>query len=80
MCAEHDIVQKFVKPDCRWQNGKVGRLNRTRLTEWAYRGVFTSNEERGAALAPWIESLTTLNAFAAHAEATNPPIGRLLPT
>lgn len=27
--------QKFIKPLCRWQNGKVERLNRTLATEWA---------------------------------------------
>ena len=43
ICAEHDIKQKFIKPHCPWQNGKVERLNRTLQTEWAYRQVFTSN-------------------------------------
>jgi hypothetical protein len=28
-------------------------------TEWAYRQVFTSNAERGNALAPWIEYYNT---------------------
>ena len=27
VCAEHDIKQKFIKPHCPWQNGKVERLN-----------------------------------------------------
>ena len=35
--------QIFIKAHCPWQNGKVERLNRTLLTEWAYRQVFTSN-------------------------------------
>jgi len=47
--------QVFIRPHCPWQNGKVERLNRTLTTEWAYRQVFTSNTERHAALAPWIE-------------------------
>jgi transposase InsO family protein len=45
----------FIKPRCPWQNGKVERLNRTLQTEWAYRHPFTSNTERTAALATWIE-------------------------
>jgi transposase InsO family protein len=35
--------QVFIRPHCPWQNGKVGRLNRTLQREWAYRQVFTSN-------------------------------------
>lgn len=45
----------FIKPHCPWQNGKVERLNRTLQNEWAYRQVFTSNDERTEALAPWLE-------------------------
>ena len=37
-------------PHCPWQNGKVERFNRTLATEWAYRQVFTTNDERTAAL------------------------------
>jgi transposase InsO family protein len=55
ICAAHDIKQKFIKPHCPWQNGKVERLNRTLQTEWAYRQVFVSNTERAAALAPWLD-------------------------
>jgi len=43
---------KLIKPHCPWQNGKVERLNRTLRTEWAYRQVFTTNDERYAASAP----------------------------
>ena len=59
ICAQHGIQQKFIKPHCPWQNGKVERLNRTLATEWAYRQVFTSNAERAAALTPWIEYYNT---------------------
>jgi transposase InsO family protein len=52
VCAQLGARQKFIKPHCPWQNGKVERLNRTLVTEWAYRQVFTSNAERAAALAP----------------------------
>ena len=55
MCADLGIHQIFIKPHCPWQNGKVERLNRTLLVEWAYRQIFTTNDERTAALAPWLE-------------------------
>jgi transposase InsO family protein len=47
--------QRFIKPHCPWTNGKVERFNRTLQTEWAYRQPFTSNADRAAALAPWLE-------------------------
>jgi transposase InsO family protein len=70
--------QKFIKPHCPWQNGKVERLNRTLTTEWAYRQVFTSNAERTAALAPWIEQYNTRRRHSALGG--RPPISRLAPT
>ena len=78
LCAERGIVQKFIKPHCPWQNGKVERLNRTLATEWAYRQVFTSNDERAAALAPWLEHYNTERRHSALRG--KPPISRLLPT
>ena len=65
-------------PHCPWQNGKVERLNRTLLTEWAYRQVFTTNDERAAALAPWLEHYNTQRRHSALGGL--PPISRLLPT
>ena len=53
--AAHRTRHLFIKPHCPWQNGKVERLNRTLQTEWAYRQVFTTNDERAAALAPWLD-------------------------
>ena len=78
VCAERGIVQKFIKPHCPWQNGKVERLNRTLQTEWAYRQVFTSNTERTAALAPWIEYYNTRRRHSALGGL--PPTSRLPPT
>jgi transposase InsO family protein len=78
LCAEHGITQKFIRPHCPWQNGKVERLNRALATEWAYRQVFTSNEERAAALAPWLEHYNTERRHSALGG--KPPISRLLPT
>jgi transposase InsO family protein len=57
--ADLGAKQKFIKPHCPWQNGKVERLNRTLATEWAYRQLFTSNDQRAAALAPWLEHYNT---------------------
>ena len=45
----------LIRPHCPWQNGKVERFNRTLQIEWAYRQVFTSNDQRAAALGPWLE-------------------------
>jgi transposase len=56
---ELGATHKFIKPHCPWQNGKVERFNRTLQTEWAYREVFTSNDQRTAALAPWLEHYNT---------------------
>jgi transposase InsO family protein len=78
VCADHDIKQKFIKPHCPWQNGKVERLNRTLTTEWAYRQVFTTNDERSAALAPWLEHYNTERRHSALGG--KPPISRLRPT
>ena len=70
--------QMFIKPHCPWQNGKVERLNRTLHTEWAYRQVFTTNDERTAALAPWLEHYNTQRRHSALGG--HPPISRLSPT
>jgi transposase InsO family protein len=78
VCASLGARQKFIKPHCPWQNGKVERLNRTLVTEWAYRQVFTSNAERSAALAPWIEHYNTQRRHSALGGL--PPISRLAPT
>jgi transposase InsO family protein len=75
ICAAQSIEQLFIKPHCPWQNGKAERLNRTLLTEWAYREVFTSNDDRTAALAPWLEHYNTDRRHSALGG--QPPISRL---
>jgi transposase InsO family protein len=75
VCARHGITQKFIKPHCPWQNGKVERLNRTLLTEWAYRRPYQTNDERTAALAPWVEHYNTVRRHSALGG--HPPISRL---
>jgi transposase InsO family protein len=77
-CAAAEIKQVFIRPHCPWQNGKVERLNRTLLTEWAYRQVFVTNDERAAALAPWLEYYNTRRRHSALGGL--PPVSRLLPT
>ena len=78
VCSALGARQKFIKPHCPWQNGKVERLNRTLATEWAYRQPFTSNEQRTAALAPWIEHYNTRRRHSALGGRS--PISRLAPT
>ncbi|MCU1486410.1 MAG: Integrase, catalytic region [Actinomycetia bacterium] len=68
----------FIKPHCPWQNGKVERLNRTLQTEWAYRQVFTTNDERAAALAPWLDYYNHRRRHSALGGL--PPTSRLSPT
>ncbi|WP_135451299.1 IS481 family transposase [Mycobacterium sp. DL99] len=69
--------QVFIKPHCPWQNGKVERFNRTLQTEWAYRQVFITNDERSAALAPWLDHYNTRRRHSAIGG--QPPISRLSP-
>jgi transposase InsO family protein len=78
LCGALGIRQKFIRPHCPWQNGKVERLNRTLAAEWAYRRPFTSNTERQQALAPWIEHYNTERCHSALGG--KPPISRLPPT
>ena len=75
VCADLQAVQKFIRPHCPWQNGKVERLNRTLATEWAYRQAFTSNTARTAALAPWLEHYNTVRPHSSLGG--KPPISRL---
>jgi transposase InsO family protein len=65
----------LIKPHCPWQNGKVERFNRTLQTEWAYRQAFTSNDDRTAALAPWLAHYNTRRRHSALGGL--PPISRL---
>ncbi len=74
----HEIEQKFIRPHCPWQNGKVELLKRTLQTEWAYRQVFTANAERADALAPGLEDYNTRRRHCALGGL--PPISRLQPT
>jgi transposase InsO family protein len=70
--------QVFIRPHCPWQNGKVERYNRTLQSEWAYREVFTTNDARCAALAPWLEHYNNQRRHSAIGG--QPPTSRLSPT
>jgi len=74
--AQIGAEQRFIKPHCPWTNGKVERLNRTLATEWAYRQIFTSNQERADALAPWLNYYNTKRV---HTGIGTPPIDRVSP-
>ncbi|WP_144061100.1 integrase core domain-containing protein, partial [Agrococcus pavilionensis] len=74
--AELGARQVFIRPHCPWQNGKVERFNRTLQSEWAYRQPFTSNAERAAALAPWLQRYNTERI---HSAIGAPPITRTAP-
>ena len=78
LCASAGITQVFIRPHCPWQNGKAERFNRTLLSEWAYRHVFLSNDQRTTALAPWLEHYNTQRRHSALGGL--PPVSRLLPT
>ena len=75
LLEQQGIRHKFIRPHCPWQNGKVERFNRTLATEWAYRQVFISNDERAAALAPWLQHYNTERRHTALDG--RPPISRL---
>jgi transposase InsO family protein len=74
----YKIHHMLIRPHCPWQNGKVERFNRTLQNEWAYRHVFTSNDERSQALGPWLETYNTRRRH--HSLGGFPPISRLSPT
>ena len=78
LLKHHRIRHIFIKPHCPWQNGKAERFNRTLQTEWAYRQVFTSNNERAAALPDFLDNYNHRRRHTALGGL--PPISRLSPT
>ncbi len=65
----------LIRPHCPWQNGKVERLNRTLLIEWAYRRPYRSNAQRTRALATWLRRYNTERPHSALGG--QPPVSRL---
>jgi transposase InsO family protein len=76
--AELGAIRLLIRPHCPWQNGKVERLNRTLLIEWAYRRPYRSNAQRTRALATWLRRYN--NERPHSALGGRPPASRLLPT
>ena len=69
------IDHKRTRPYRPQTNGKVERLNRTLLTEWAYAQTFESGQQRTQALPGWLH---TYNHHRAHtALGGRPPISRI---
>ncbi len=68
----------LIRPHCPWTNGKVERLNRTLLREWAYSRVFTSNAQRAACLPQWLWHYNTRRRHSSLGGL--PPISRLSTT
>lgn len=68
----------LTRPYSPWQNGKAERFNRTLQENWAYRHPFHSNEQRTAALAPWLDHYNYDRAHTACGG--QPPISRVSPT
>lgn len=68
----------LIRPHCPWTNGKVERLNRTLLREWAYSRVFRSNAERAGCLPSWLEHYNTRRRHSSLGGL--PPISRLSTT
>jgi transposase InsO family protein len=75
---EIEATHLRIKPHCPWQNGKVERLNRTLLIEWAYRRPYTSNAQRTRALATWLRRYNRERPHSAIGG--QPPISRLSTT
>jgi transposase InsO family protein len=78
LLADHGITHKFIRPHCPWQNGKVERFNRTLQTEWAYRQVFISNDNRRADLPDFLDDYNHRRRHSALGGL--PPISRLSTT
>lgn len=78
LCDQIGARHITIRPYSPWQNGKVERFNRTLQTEWAYRQVFESNDDRAAALPDFLHRYNHHRRH--HALGGQPPISRLSPT
>jgi transposase InsO family protein len=75
VCTVLQIRRRFIKPGCPWTNGKAERFNRTLLTDWAYAQPWTSNDQRTAAFADFLDRYNTRRGHTA--AGGRPPISRL---
>ena len=78
VCTSSGIKQKFIKPHCHGRTAKSSASTGPLQTERANRRVFTSNDQRAAALNPWLEHYN--NERRHSALGGQPPISRLQPT
>jgi transposase InsO family protein len=75
VCSALQIKRRFTKPGCPWTNGKAERFNRTLQNRWAYRTSWTSNADRTAALAHFLNFYNTVRGH--DSLAGNTPLSRL---
>ena len=59
VCTALQIKRRFTKPRHPWTNGKAERFNKTLQNRWAYRTPWTSNADRTAALADFLDFYNT---------------------
>jgi transposase InsO family protein len=78
LCSAAEIEQVFIRPALPMAERLVERLNGTLLTEWVYRQVFLTNDERSAAPLRPASRTATLSRHTALGGL--PPVSRLLPT
>jgi transposase InsO family protein len=72
--ARASIVHTFTRPYRPATNGKVERLNRTLLNEWAYARPWSSEGQRTRALARWLH---IYNHHRYHTAIGGPPVSRV---
>jgi transposase InsO family protein len=75
VCIALQLKRRFIKPGCPWTNGKAERFNRTLQDRWAYRQIWTSNDQRTAALADFLIFYNTVRGHTALGG--QPPISRV---
>jgi transposase InsO family protein len=73
--ADAGLKHKRTWPYTPRTNGKAERFIQTSLREWAYARAYATSQERGTALAPWLDHYNTERPHAALAH--NPPAARL---
>lgn len=75
VCTALQIKRRFIKPGRPWTNGKAERFNRTLQDRWAYRQVWTSNDDRTDALADFLIFYNTVRGH--DSLGGQPPISRI---
>ena len=75
VCSALQLKRRFIKPGCPWTNGKAERFNRTLQDRWAYRQIWTSNDQRTAALADFLIFYNTVRGHTSLGG--KPPISRV---